>query len=262
MSSIDDNPAVSLATGGAPAASPAAEQALPPPWGFFSTLGWALLAFAIGAAIISAGVVWANWGRLDELADTAEDPWFALQFIVINLVQVAVLAAAARLRRWPAGLYLGLVRPRGRDVAHGIAALAVTMVALEILTHLVGRESVTPFQTDTYRVAQVAGLLPLLWIAFVVAAPVGEEIVFRGFVFRGWAHSRLGVPGTILLTSLVFSAAHTQYDWFGTLQTFCIGALFAWLRWRSGTAVVTILLHTLINFTSTVWTAIKVAGLA
>ena len=125
---------------------------------------------------------------------------------------------------------------------------------------MLGRDSVTTFQADSYRAANAAGLLPLLWLAFVVAAPVGEEIIFRGFVFRGWAASPLGVPGTILLTSLVFSAAHTQYDWFGSLQTFCIGILFGCLRWRSGSTTLTILLHMVINFTSTLWTAIKVAS--
>jgi membrane protease YdiL (CAAX protease family) len=234
---------------------------LPQPWGFWSTLGWELLAFALGAAIVGGGVLWFNWNQLETLPDTQEDPWFPLQFIVSNVVQVAVLAIAARLARWPVAQYLGLTRPRLRDLAEGFAALALAMGALEILTHLLDRGSVTPFQTDSYRVAQAAGLVPLLWVAFVVAAPVGEEIVFRGFAFRGWAASPLGVPGTILLTSVIFSIAHTQYDWFGTFQAFCIGALFAWLRARTGSTTVTILLHMAVNSISTLWSAVKVAGL-
>ena len=34
----------------------------------------------------------------------------------------------------------------------------------------------TPFQTDSYGAAHAAGLLPLMWLAFVVAAPLGEEM--------------------------------------------------------------------------------------
>jgi membrane protease YdiL (CAAX protease family) len=162
---------------------------------------------------------------------------------------------------WPAGLYLGLVRPSRRDVVIGIVALAILLGALEILTHLSGRESVTPFQTDAYRAARSAGTLPLMWLAFVVAAPVGEEIMFRGFVFRGWAASSLGAPGTILMTALIFAVVHTQYDWFGMFQTFCMGALFGWLRWRSGSTTLTIVLHMLINLMATLWTAAKVEGL-
>jgi len=237
------------------------DASLPRPWGFWSSLGWAVLAFVLGAAIVGGAVLWLNWGHLDALPDTAEDPWFPLHFIVSNAIQVAVLAAAARWARWPVGRYLGLVAPRGSDLLHGLIALLVVMGALEILTHLLHRESVAPFQTESYRAARDAGLLPLLWLAFVVAAPVGEEVLFRGFLFRGWIASPLGVPGTILLTSCIFSAAHTQYDWFGVGQTFAIGALFAWLRWRSGSTVVTILLHMGVNFTATLWSAVKVEGL-
>ena len=96
----------------------------------------------------------------------------------------------------------------------------------------------------------VALVLSLLLNAFFVA----------GFVFRGWAASPLGVVGTIAVTSSLFAIAHTQYDWFGTFQTFCMGALFGWLRWRSGSTTVTIMLHMVINFVATVWTALKVAG--
>ena len=136
------------------------------------------------------------------------------------------------------------------------------VIALEILTYLLHRESVTPFQTEAYRASRAAGLLPLMWVAFVIAAPVGEEILFRGFVFRGWAASPLGVPGTILLTSLIFSALHmAQYDWFGVFQTFCLGSLFGWLRWYSGSTSVTILLHMGVNLISTLWAAAKVEGL-
>ena len=231
-----------------------------PPWGFWATLGWAVLAFGLGASIITTAVVWFHWGQLDRVADVQDDPWFPLQLIAINAVQIVVVAAAARAAGWPASRYLGLDRPHRRDVVHGIAAVILMLLALELLTYLLGRAHVTPFQTDSYRAASQAGTLALLWFAFVIAAPLGEEIVFRGFVFRGWAASRLGVIGTIVVTSSVFAIAHTQYDWFGTFQTFCMGALFGWLRWRSGSTTVTILLHMLINFVATVWTALKVAG--
>jgi len=252
------------AIGGRPASASTDEAravARPAPWGFWSTLGWSVLAFGLAAAVVFGAVVWLNWRQLENMPGLEDDPWFPLQFIATSIVQVAVLTVAARLAGWPAGAYFGLVRPRGRDLAFSLTALLVLMAALEILTHLLGRASVTPFQIDSYRAAKAAGMVPLLWIAFVIAAPASEEIVFRGFVFRGWAASRLGPTGTIVLTSLVFAAAHVQYDWFGVFQTFCIGALLASLRWRTGSTTITILLHMAINFVSTAWSAIKVEGL-
>lgn len=247
---------------GADVGTPAVTQPeLPRPWGFWSTLCWGVLAFGLWGAVVAGAIVWLNWGQIANLPDMQEDPWFPLQLTLANMLQIAVLAWAARLAGWPVGQYLGLVRPRARDLVAGIAALAALVLGLEILTHVLQRESVTPFQTEAYRVARAAGLLPLLWIAFVIAAPVAEEIFFRGFLFRGWAASPLGVPGTILLTSCIFSASHVQYDWFGMFQTFCISMLFGWLRWRSGSTTVTILMHMAINFIATLWAAAKVEGL-
>ena len=183
-------------------------DATPRAWGFWATLGWAVLAFGLGAGIITAAVVWFHWGRLDNVLEVQDDPWFPLQLIAINAVQIVVVAAAARAAGWPVGQYLGLDRPSRRHVLHGIAAVIVMLLVLELLTYLLGRAHVTPFQTDAYRAASQAGTLPLLWLAFVMAAPLGEEIVFRGFVFRGWAASPLGAHGTIVVTSLVFAASH------------------------------------------------------
>jgi membrane protease YdiL (CAAX protease family) len=238
----------------------AGAHSTPSPWGFWATLGFAVLGFAIGAGLVGGAIIWLNWGGLDRVTDVEHDPWFPVQLIAINAVQVAVAAWAARLAGWPAAAYLGLDLPRRRDLAHGVAAVIALVLALELLTHLIGRESVTPFQTDSYRAALTAGTLPLLWFAFVIAAPVGEEIVFRGFVLRGWAASPLGPAGAIILTAMIFAVAHTQYDWFGTFQTFCMGALFGWLRWRSGSTSLTTLLHVVINLIATAWTALKVGG--
>jgi membrane protease YdiL (CAAX protease family) len=246
---------------GAAEAPKVASELLPRPWGFWSTLCWAVFALGLGIAIVSGGVLWLSGGHPDNVPDGQEDPWLPLHLIVVNLVQIAVLALAARLARWPVGQYLGLVRPRRHDVMAGIAALAALIGALEILTRVLGQDSVTPFQADAYRAAQAAGLLPLLWLAFVIAAPAGEEILFRGFLFRGWAASPLGGPGTILLTSCIFAALHTQYDSFGVFQTFCISTLFGWSRWRSGSTLLTIALHVIINFVSTLWSAVKAVGL-
>jgi membrane protease YdiL (CAAX protease family) len=51
----------------------------------------------------------------------------------------------------------------------------------------------------------------------------------------------------ILLTALLWALVHVQYDWFVIAQVFCFGALLGWLRWASGSTILTMLLHGLIN---------------
>jgi hypothetical protein len=100
--------------------------------------------------------------------------------------------------------------------------------------------------------------LLLMWLTLVIAAPVGEEALFRGFLYRGWAQSPGAVVPAIVVISAAWAIIHTQYDWFGIVQIFLIGLLLGWVRWRSGSTLLTMLLHGLINAWATIQTMIKV----
>jgi uncharacterized protein len=116
------------------------------------------------------------------------------------------------------------------------------------LSWLLGHFIVTPFQLDIYRTAEAAGWLPLLWLAVVVVTPIGEESLFRGFLFRGWLRAPRDVWPVILVTAFLWAIVHVQYDWFVIFQVFCFGVMLGWLRWATGSTILTMLLHGLINF--------------
>jgi membrane protease YdiL (CAAX protease family) len=233
------------------------------PWGLWTTLGWFILAFIL--SIVAGLVVVLIWrpdaitGGTDVLKD---GPLISITTIASAVVQVGTLALAARVAGWPAGEYLGLVRPATRPALVVIAILIVFLLGYDGLTYLLGRDIVTPFQVDTYRTARDSGTLSLLWITFVIVAPLAEEIMFRGFLFRGWVRSETSAIPGILVISLLFAAIHVQYDWFGILQVFFIGLLLAIARWRTGSTLLTILMHVLANLWATIETMIKVEWLS
>jgi len=237
-----------------------------PPWGLWATLGWVILAFALSS--IAGVVVLLIWRpdvitSMSSSADMLKDgPLISITTVASAVIQIGTLALAAKLAHWPAGEYLGLVRPATRPALIAIAVLIVFLLGYDALTYLLGRDIVTPFQFDTYRTARDGGTLPLLWFTFVIVAPVAEEIMFRGFLFRGWARSEQSTVPAILIISLLFAAVHVQYDWFGILQVFFIGLLLAIARWRTGSTLVTILMHVLANLWATVETMIKVEWLS
>jgi membrane protease YdiL (CAAX protease family) len=243
----------------------AAETTAPQtPWGLWATLGWVILAFILSAiAGIVVLLIWRPDAVMSGDVDMLKDgPLISVTTIASAAVQVGILALAARLARWPAGEYLGLVRPATRPTLIAIAILIVFLLGYDALTYLLGRDIVTPFQVDTYRTARNDGTLPLLWLTFVFVAPVAEEIMFRGFLFRGWVRSERGAIPGILVISLLFAAIHVQYDWFGMLQVFFIGLLLAIARWRSGSTLLTILMHVLTNLWATIESMIKVEWLS
>ena len=71
--------------------------------------------------------------------------------------------------------------------------------------------------------------------------------MFRGFLFQGWFREPKDAWPAIILTSVVFALMHVQYDWFVIGQVFGFGVLFGWMRWVSGSTLLTMALHAIIN---------------
>jgi membrane protease YdiL (CAAX protease family) len=143
--------------------------------------------------------------------------------------------------------YLGWTLPRRADVIIGLVAVAGFIVLANAASMVAGRSLVTAFQSDIYTTAAAQGWLVALWIAVIVLTPAGEETLFRGFLFRGWFREPKDAWPAIVLTALLFALMHVQYDWFVIAQVFCFGLLLGWMRWVSGSTLLTILLHAAIN---------------
>jgi membrane protease YdiL (CAAX protease family) len=174
---------------------------------------------------------------------------------------LVVMALAVRFARASFTDYLALVPPRRRDLLLALALLIVILPLGDLITWLSGRDILHPFMVSNYLTAREAGpwAVAALAGAIVIAAPLTEEILFRGFLYRGWAASPLGPAGAIALASAIWTVVHIQYETFFLVQVFGLGLLFGWLRWRSGSTLLTILLHFLVNCTALAQTAIVLA---
>jgi membrane protease YdiL (CAAX protease family) len=223
-------------------------------WGIAATLGFAFIAFTFGQAV---GIVAVTAAMGAELIRASYDGAAVAVSVLVGIpVQVVTLALAARLTGENLLSYLALDAPRRLDVIVAVAGLAVLIVAANLLTLAVGRELVTPFQLEIHRSALAEGAVLSLWIALIVAAPVGEELLFRGFLFRGFVREpRNALPG-ILAISLIWSLLHAQYDWFVVGQVFAIGVFLGYMRFYSGSTTLAILLHMLLNLESVAETVI------
>src|SRR5688572_17119295 len=51
----------------------------------------------------------------------------------------------------------------------------------------------------------------LFWLATIIAAPIYEEICYRGFLLKGLAASRLHWSGATLITAALWAGVHQQY---------------------------------------------------
>jgi membrane protease YdiL (CAAX protease family) len=226
------------------------------PWGRFATLGLGAAALLVGQFIALAALTWYFGLSLMRLPDLSADGVAVVIIILVSTpVEVALLMLFAQ-RCGPAAEYLGWKLPRRADVIVGFVTIAVFIALADLVSWLTGHAVVTAFQTDIYTTASAQGWLILLWLAIIVVTPFGEETLFRGFLFRGWFREPKDAWFAIVATAALFALLHVQYDWFVIGQVFCFGLLLGWMRWVSGSTVLTMMLHGFINFEGMIETLI------
>ena len=128
-----------------------------------------------------------------------------------------------------------------------LAVVAFILVG-NAVSWLLGQNIVTGFQRDIYRSAGAAGMS-----AAVVAGRGGgdagqrRELLFRGFLFRGWHRTPRDAWIVIIVTALLWAVIHVQYDLFVIGQVFGCGLMLGWFRWATGSTLLTMLMHALVN---------------
>jgi len=182
--------------------------------------------------------------------------------LVANPITIAVIVFAVLLARADLSDYLAIKWPQRADVVIGLVSLIILIALSDALLYFGGEALVTPFQLQSFKTAEAEGWLPAMLGATIIVAPAGEEVMFRGFLFRGWARSQRTVWPAIVVISLLWAALHVQYDWAGILQIFIVGLYLGWLRLRSGSMLLTFVLHALFNAEGTMETFVQLRVLA
>ena len=228
-------------------------------WGYWATLGWAFLAFVASQLLALAVLVLLRISDPETLVNAPFDGKLVTIFIMIaNPIMIAIIAVAVLAARAPLADYLALVMPQRRDVGIGLICLIGLIAISDALLYFGGYPLVPPFQAQSYTSAAAEGWLAALWVGMVIVAPAGEEVLFRGFMFRGWARSARAVWPAIIVISLLWAALHVQYDWTGILMIFVVGLLLGWIRWRSGSTLLTFFLHLVFNLEATLETVVQI----
>jgi CAAX protease family protein len=229
-------------------------------WKFWGTALWGLVVFAamfVGQLAVVAWFVLRQEGPLDMAAAVRVVSGGLTISLSVMMGLPAVLAAlwlAIRFSRTRFADYLALRWTSLGNLLIGIGALFVLVMGWDLLSRAAGRDAAPGFMMDVLKSAQADGALWLLVLAFCVAAPITEELFARGFLYRGWSESFLGPAGAILLSSVVWTALHLQYDWFFFGEVFSIGLLLGYLRYRSNSTWLTVVVHSLNNLAATLQT--------
>jgi membrane protease YdiL (CAAX protease family) len=236
------------------------EQAPLRVWKFWGTALWGLLVFVamfvgqVGAILLLVAMRGLPLD-MDSIQSVGREPQALALSVIMGLpATLAAVWLAIRLKKASFVDYLALRWPTWKQLLLGAAGLIVVVMAWEVVSRSLGREATPGFMTDLLKSGRDKGAALLLLFAFSVAAPMSEEVLARGFLFRGWSASFLRVPGAIILSSLVWTAVHLQYDLYFLAEVFSIGLWFGYMRHRANSLWLTIVLHALNNMTAVVLT--------
>jgi uncharacterized protein len=223
------------------------------PWGIGDVIG----AVVIGASLL---VVLSN--LVVVLAEQGIVPEGIVAGILLLLTGVAFAAGpliwvGGRFRSWRA--LWGHRRATGADIALAVGAgvigylavnVGLVVAATQVIEGLGGE--LPEVQRELRSLAAQPELRVWFLLATIVAAPIGEELFFRGLLFPALA-KRLRVWGGIIVSAAIFAGIHVSAgspvaaNVILVVLLFPLGILLAWLYHRRATLLVPIGVHVVFN---------------
>lgn len=204
---------------------------------------------AIGASA-AVLILFLSIGGLTQMMNAAFGLFFVpfilfggVTWITLRRQGRAPLAAAGARPFSPFATWLGFL--------FGLANFFALVVPLQFLTsQFVPPELLELYDSTHVFEGQTPLELGLIVLAVVVAAPMGEEFFFRGFLQRALTRSAVPPVRAVVITAAIFSAFHL--DPVGFLARVELGVLFGLLLLYTGSLWPAVAAHAANNLISTV----------
>lgn len=237
-------------------------------WGLWTTLAFGA-AIAVVFMLTQLGIVFAyafyEATRGSQVSLHAVAVRFSADGLYFALVTSASAGVCSVLTWWAARLrkgispmdYLGLRRVKVRVLLAWMTVTAVLMFVSDLAEPLLKHPRGSEFTLAIYRSAT---FVPLLWFAIVIAAPVFEELFFRGFLLQGLRYSKLGPAVAVVLTALGWAISHSQYSDAEITEIFIFGLVLGTARLRTESVFMPIAMHAFVNLVTLFQAALIIGG--
>ena len=206
--------------------------------------------------LVAAAVAWATSGSVEILLDPAADGVVHEAAALIGTLAGGLgglLAVVWAYRQRGAGWVAAGLRGLPLDsIVRPATVIAFLLIGSSMLYNIVFEAvldrqpaSVADPMIEFVRGGDAAWIwLPLLVVAAVVMAPLVEEVIYRGVIYRAF-RERGGSGLAMLASGLLFGLSHFQLDYL--LPLWAIGVVLAWTYERSGSLLPAILTHAIYN---------------
>ena len=211
----------------------------------------ALLVFAIlaGAALVAytGAVGWQTIADRTAYLDSSEQAKLGIlgSLLAYAALSLSVLVAA-RIRggqHWrDVVAWLPWSPLRGAAWVWGLAALLILYSAVADTTI----EHFHPGFNPLTKMPGEGRWRVLFVILAAVAAPITEELIFRGWLYTS-LRAAIGIAASMLLVSVLFAIAHWESTHLYALAVFPVGLALAFVRERTGSIKASMLVHGVYN---------------
>jgi membrane protease YdiL (CAAX protease family) len=206
---------------------------------FLKTLAIVALALVIPVAVVIPLQAYLP----GDLTVMAASPALLAVLLTMQLVMGLGALALARSATPSMSAHMAFAPPRQGWKAYVIAivaGLAISIGVNLIRQHVFGHD----VHADLRQMAPMFKnpLWPLSFLVFAIAAPLGEELLFRGYLLGGFRQSRLLFIFGVLLSTLIWVALHS-YSTGGMILVAVLGAVFAAMRYWTGSLRVPVAAH-------------------
>ncbi len=164
-------------------------------------------------------------------------------YIMQFLILLPVIITLANFKTQTFQTTLAIKPVRGRVIVFWLGVLLIFIAAETLI------ETFIEIPVDQFlRLMSGSGHLGIAFVA-VVLAPILEELIFRGYLFKTLRHSWLGFSGTLMATSLLFTLIHLgQYSAVIMWEMFIFSLILGVAREKTGSIYVPWFLHMMNNF--------------
>ena len=172
----------------------------------------------------------------------------AVSYLITVPLQIWFIFWLLRRRKIDLSKNLGLYHFNRNALIYSLVAYVILYLVLTVYSYAF---QISPPEEFIKLMKATPFILNFLMV--VIGAPIVEELLFRGFLFSQLKTTKLGVNGSIILTSLIWTSIHLQYDLFLLIPIFLIGLLLGYLMHKYNSLYLVIIVHAVHNLQATLF---------
>lgn len=208
-------------------------------WGPQLAIGGLLIALGVGVLLSIPVAIVESPAEGEDLGTTASVLVQLATALGFLLVPIAIASQWGKVSIWEALRRLGVRRFDGEAIGWMVVATIAYLIFAAAYAAIFG----VPEQED---IAEGFGTLPVQILLIAIAAPISEELLFRGLIFAG-IRKHMPAIAAALVAGLIFGALHALTGLSAVPPLIAFGFILCLLYEKTGSIVPGIVLHMLNN---------------